>query len=403
MGVLALIILLRLGWEYRSWQDFVSRPLFYTHAVILATYPPTQKGRKATVLKLRTEAGRTIYTTAWRKGLVRGERLYLQLLPGPRIGFWDYLGGMYCKSRIKRTQPPERTLRTRLGEWIADQHADGRLADLYRGLFLAEPIPRSLRMPIAGLGVSHLVALSGFHLGILWGVLYGVLLMIYRPFQQRFFPYRYALRDVGGAVMLLLGGYLWLTGSPPSLLRAYAMLLAGWGLVLMGIELVSFPFLMTVGMVLLALFPPLIVSLGFGLSMAGVFYVFLLLRYCQHLDTWRVSLVCIPVGIFLLMQPIVHGVFGVTTPWQLLSPLLSILFVLFYPLAFVLHLIGQGGMLDGSLADLFTLVGESHEHLLPWWGMIGYIGLSLLAVWRRWGFYLLLGGAAAYAGYLYLW
>ncbi len=170
----------------------------------------------------------------------------------------------------------------------------------------------------------------------------------------------------------------------------------------MGIELVSFTFLATIGMGLLALFPSLIVSLGFWLSIAGVFYIFLVLSYCQKINKWIVSLVCIPLGIFLLMQPLVHSIFGMTTPWQLLSPVLSIGFILFYPLVMVLHLFGAGGWLDGALVWLFALPGNGAEKLIPMWGVAAYIALSVLAIRWRWGWYVLLAVAVGVTGYLFI-
>ena len=291
--------------------------------------------------------------------------------------------------------------RRSLESWINRQHTDPNMQAFYRAIFLATPIPKTLRTQIASLGVSHLVALSGFHLGILWGILYGLGLLVYRPLQRRYFPWRHALADVGLVVMAVLGGYLWLTGFPPSLLRSYAMLLVGWGLVLMGIELVSFPFLATIALSLLALFPSLIVSLGFWLSIAGVFYIFLVLKYCQRLHARWVSLLCIPLGIFVLMQPLVHGIFPLTTPYQLLSPVLSVGFILFYPLSFLLHLVGQGSVLDGVLTTVFSMPETTSEHIFPVWAVAGYIVLSLMAMYRRWAMGVLLAVAVGYVGYLF--
>ena len=400
--VLTAVLAVRLGWVYRAYCTFVEQPFVYAHAVIVSTHAKTRNGRAYAVLKLRDDSGRVIYTTTHRNDLRRGMRLYLKLLPGESIGFWEYLGGMYCRSRIVRVEVPKPGVRTRLEAWVDRQHAEPRMQAFYNGIFWASPIPEVLREPIARLGVSHLVALSGFHLGILWGVLYGVLLWGYRPVQQRYFPWRLALADVGTVVMILLGAYLWLTEFPPSLVRSYAMLLVGWGMVLMGIELVSFTFLATITALLLALFPPLLVSLGFWLSVAGVFYIFLVLAYCRDASRILVALVCIPVGIFLLMKPPVHGIFGVTTPWQLLSPLLSLAFVVLYPLSMVMHLVGYGGAMDGLLTSLFAVPKGGSEHLLPWWGVLGYAILSLLAIGNRWAMGILLGVAVGYAGYLFI-
>jgi len=227
--------------------------------------------------------------------------------------------------------------------------------------------------------------------------------MLYRPFQRRFFPYRFTLLDVGVVTILGLGLYVWFVGAPPSLVRSYVMVLVGWVVMLLGLTLLSFRFLSIVGLLLLTLFPSLIVSLGFWLSIMGVFYIFLLLKYTQGANKWQTSILIIPLGIFLLMLPVVHTVFGLTTAYQLLSPLLSILFIPFYPAVIVLHLLGQGALLDDGLLWLLSWPQEPYgEHLLPRWMGCIYLCIALAAIWSRSIFYILIGVAVAYAIYLYL-
>ena len=145
----------------------------------------------------------------------------------------------------------------------------------------------------------------------------------------------------------------------------------------------------------------LLVSLSFWLSVAGVFYIFLLLQYTQAYSAKVISFIFIPLGIFVLMLPVVHGIFGVTSIYQLLSPLLSILFVPFYPLAMLLHLLGIGGIFDHALLWLFTLPTQSVEHLLPLWAVASYVGVSIVAIWYRKVFYSVLGFAILYGFYLF--
>jgi len=147
--------------------------------------------------------------------------------------------------------------------------------------------------------------------------------------QQKFFPYRHALFDVGLVAMILLAVYLCFVEFPPSLVRSYAMVLVGWIMLLLGIELLSFTFLTTILLSLVVLFPTLSVSLSFWLSVAGVFYIFLLLQYTKEYNKWMITVLFIPIGIFILMLPVVHHIFGVTSVYQLLSPLLSLLFIPF--------------------------------------------------------------------------
>ena len=402
MAFLLLLLLTRLFFSYQSYTEFTSKPFYFTHATVLNAYEKVKHGKRYTVLKLRADEGFTFYTTTHKKENFSHTKVRIQIFPNSGISFKDYLGTFYVKSRIKERADAPETFKDLLLSKVAEQHEDASIASFYNAIFFATSIDKKLREKIALLGVSHLVALSGFHLTILWGLIYGLLLLLYRPLQQKKFPYRFALIDVGAVAMLLLGLYVWFVDFPPSLLRAYAMVFAGWAVLCMGIELLSFRFLATIILALLVLFPSLLVSLGFWLSVSGVFYIFLLLQYAKDYKKWVITLLVIPLGIFLLMLPLVHSIFGVTSPYQLLSPLLSLLFIPFYPLVMFLHLVGLGGILDGMLLWLFSLPTISVEHILPFWLGLIYMTLSLAAIRSRKLFYALLGTALGYAGYVFL-
>jgi len=402
MVFLVILLFVRLLFEYQSYQNFISKPFYYTYAKVLTVYEKSKEGRHYQVLKLRSEEGFVFYTISYRKNNFLHKRLRLQLFPNESVSFKAYLGTFYVKSRIKKVQALPQTFKDQLLKRVASQHNSSALQSFYNAIFFATPIEKSLREKISMLGVSHLVALSGFHLGILWGLVYGLLLLLYRPLQQKFFPYRHALFDVGLVAMLFLGSYLWFVDFPPSLVRSYAMVLVGWIALLLGIELLSFTFLTTIMLILLVLFPSLLVSLSFWLSVAGVFYIFLLLHYAKAFNKWVVTLLFLPFGIFVLMLPVVHSIFGVTTPYQLLSPLLSLLFIPFYPLVILLHLLGVGGLFDTGLIGLFSLPQGNEDKLLPLWAMVAYIGFSLGAIWRKKIFYALFAVSILYMFYLFI-
>ncbi len=397
-----LLITLRLAFLYSNYQEFIAKPFYYTTATVLTAYEKTKKGKRYKVLKLKSEGGLTFYTTSHRRENFNHKRLRLQIFPNASIKFTDYLGTFYVKSKIKHQEKLPITVKDKLLDAVAMQHKDKDLATFYNAIFFATPLSSTLREKVALLGVSHLVALSGFHLGILWALVYGLLLLLYRPFQQHYFPYRHALFDVGLVAMSILGLYVWFVGFPPSLLRSYAMVLIGWGVLLMGIELLSFTFLVSVFLLLGLVFPSLLVSLGFWLSVAGVFYIFLLLQYTKIWNKWLITLLVIPLGIFILMLPVVHSIFGTTSTYQLLSPLLSLLFIPFYPLAMFVHLLGIGDIFDTSLMGLFYLPDIGTEALLPWWATLIYVGLSIGAIWHKKLFYVVLGLAVGYGVYLFV-
>jgi len=399
---LILLLAVRLFFEYQTYQNFISKPFYYTYANVLNAYEKSKEGKRYKVLKLRSDDGFVFYTTSHKKEDFNQKRLRLQIFPNSGISFKDYLGTFYVKSRIKNSEELPSTFKDALLEKVVSQHENSSLQSFYNAIFFATPVDKMLREKISMLGVSHLVALSGFHLGILWGLIYGLLLLFYRPLQQKFFPYRHALFDVGLVAMILLALYLWFVDFPPSLVRSYAMVLVGWIVLLLGIELLSFTFLTTILLTLVVLFPSLLVSLSFWLSVAGVFYIFLLLQYTKEYNKWMITILFIPVGIFILMLPIVHHIFGVTSTYQLLSPLLSLVFIPFYPLVMVLHLVGFGGVLDSPLLWLFLLPNESVDNILPLWMMLAYVGLSLGAIWSRRLFYVVFGVALGYGVYLFI-
>ena len=400
--LLAILIAIRVSVLYNSYLEFISKPFYYTDATVITSYEKIKNNKPYTVLKLHSDEGFTFYTTSHRKENFNQKRLRLQLFPNASIGFTSYLGTFYVKSKIKHQEKLPHTVKDTLLEYVSAQHSNNALKSFYNAIFFATPVEQKLRAKIALLGVSHLVALSGFHLGILWGLVYGLLLLLYRPLQQNYFPYRHALFDVGLIAMMVLGLYVWFVDFPPSLLRSYAMVFVGWGVLLLGMELLSFTFLASVFLLLGLAFPYLLVSLSFWLSVAGVFYIFLLLQYTKHLNNWLITLVVIPIGIFVLMLPVVHAIFGVTSLYQLLSPLLSLVFIPFYPLVMVLHIVGWGGMFDDALVYLFTLPEEGSEHILSVWMVALYVVLSLGAIWYKRVFYSLLTLATLYMLYLFV-
>ncbi len=402
--LLAALLLwgLHLAWIYGKYRHFIQRPFYYTWGEVLEQRIKANDRGTYRILRVRTDEGMTLWTRTRHRGDFTYKRVRLQLLSLDRIDFWDYLKGPFVPSRIKAVAEAPESLRRRLGTAISAQHDSPETAAFYRAIFLADPLPPSLREKIAALGVSHLVALSGFHLGILWGGIFLLLRPLYRLVQERYFPWRYDLKDLGSFTLLLLGGYLWLTGMPPSLLRSYGMLLLGWSALLLGIEIVSFSFLLITGAVLLVLFPSLIVSWGFWLSMSGVFAIFLLLKWWGDLPGRIVALAVIPLGVYLLMAPVAHTLFALANPWQNLSPLLSLLFVPFYPLALGSHLLGLGGLFDGVLQWLWSLPGEeSYLRQLPVEFLGFYGGLALAATRFRWAFYGLLVTAFSAMGMVF--
>jgi len=195
--------------------------------------------------------------------------------------------------------------------------------------------------------------------------------------------------DVGFLVLVVLGFYIYLVDLPPSLVRSYFMMVIGWITVILGIELLSYYFLVTVMMIIILLFPGMMVSISFWLSVVGVFYIILLVENLK-IDNKIAMFIIVPFGLFILMFPIIRILFPTTTTLQLYSPFLSLIFTVFYPLSILSHIFNIGDYLDGLLLKMFTIKTVSVEIRTGVNFAIGYIILSVSATKYRPLFFLLL-------------
>jgi len=116
-------------------------------------------------------------------------------------------------------------------------------------------------------GLMHLLAVSGLHVFLVGMVLYALL----RPLLMRF-RLRWRTVEVVRAVLtvVVLGFYMLLTGSRPSVVRAVIMAALFIGGVFFQRSAHSLNTLGVAALILLALRPPMLFDVGFQLSMAAV-------------------------------------------------------------------------------------------------------------------------------------
>lgn len=396
-----ILLSLRLSFFYMEYKEFKNKAFYFTKVEVLQQYRKTKNSKSYTVLKVYSSAlDLNFFTTTYREDNLLNRELRLKVFPSKDMSFSDYLRTSFIASRINVVYPQSGSLKSTLLEKIALEHTSSKIVNFYQAIFLATPLTKELRSQVSLLGVSHLIALSGFHLGILWAVLFFLFRTPYRWSQQRYFPYRFDLVDVGFVTLVLLGWYVWFVGMPPSLVRSYTMMVIGWGAMVLGIELLSFSFLATIIMTLLLIFPKMLLSLAFWFSVLGVFYIFLLVERFKKFN--KISMmILISFGLFILMSPIVHLIFPTTSTLQLYSPLLSLGFTFFYPLSILAHLVGFGDIFDVYLLELFNLLEESREVKLEMIYGVGYLVLSFGAIYFRWLFYALFVVAFGFIGILY--
>ena len=381
--LLFLLFLSSLFFEYQNYKQLIQFSDFTTDFIVEKQY----KKKNYIVMKLRND-NFSFYTSSREKlKALEGSKLKVKLLQTDKISFLDYLKGFYANTLLV-SNLYEKQNRYLLMEGLSKIHNEPT-ASLFKALFFAGTIPKQTRETLSALGVNHLLAISGFHLGVLSLVLFFLLKTIYKPFAGKFYPYRNTHKDISLMIFVLLFFYLYFLDFTPSLLRAFAMSVFAYILYDRGLKIISFSSLLLVVSFLIALWPKLLFALGFWFSVAGVFYIFLFLHYTKELRAWKVFIL-LHLWVYFAMLPLVHYFFGLFSLHQLFSPLLTMLFILFYPIELFLHAVGEGARLDFTLEYLLGLKLHSVEFFINIWVMILYIGLSILAIFKKMFFMILL-------------
>jgi len=384
--LLLSIAALSLSYEYYKFHELTKFDSQLTNAVVLKQYTKTKRSKKGRlktyqVLKLKSDAGYTFYTMASKKlQNIKGKKIELEIWAG-NISFYEFLRSFFVFSKILKIYDAHPLMQKALYT-IKMQHQDANATAIYEALFLAKPLPQNLQKQFSNLGISHLIAISGFHLGVLSFLLFFLIKYPYKFLQNRYFPYRSYTRDTFILTAFTLFLYMLFLSSPPSLLRAFVMMLVGFVLYERGMKIISMQTLFITVLLILALFPRLLFSIGFWLSVSGVFYIFLFFIYFSHFSRVKQFLL-LPFWVYLMMLPYSLTIFGNFSLSHPFSIAYSVLFTLFYPLTLFLHFIGHGGLLDGVVEMLSNAqLNAVQEYLpLPFLGVA--IFLSLLAVFSR--------------------
>ena len=376
-----------------EWHNFKTLTQFNSNivnAVVLKQYKKekiTKKGKiqKYQMLKMKSQKGFTFYTsTSYKTAHIVGKSVSIELKAG-EISFYEYMKSFYASSYILNIQE---SLKYSFNIFLASTHSDLNAIAIYQALYSATSLPKELQHSFSNLGISHLFAISGFHIGILSGVLLFLLKFPYSFFQDRYFPYRNSSRDIFVVIFFLLLSYLLFLDSPASLTRALTMFFIGFILYDRGLKVISMQTLFLTVLLLLAFIPRYIFELGFWLSVSGVFYIFLFLIHFKHLSkTWQFILV--PFWVYFLMLPYSLVLFENFSLYHPLSILWTTLFSLFYPLSIFLHLIGFGNIFDGLLNALIDLGSSFSIVKIDSNWLYGYVLLSLLSIYKIQFVYLL--------------
>ncbi|WP_373069664.1 ComEC/Rec2 family competence protein [Sulfurimonas sp.] len=389
LGICLFILFYALLIEYNNYKNLTRFDSALVDAEVVKQYTKTKqtkqtknsKSKKYQVLKLKSDQGFYFYTSVNKNfPNVKNKKLKLEIFAG-EINFYEYMTYFYAYSKVLNIDK-HISLRESLNTYIAQLHKDKNIASIYQALYTATPLPTDLQKIFSNLGVSYLLAISGFHLGVLAAVLFFLFKFPYKFLQQKYFPYRSYKVDSFIFISITLLVYLLFLDSPPSLLRAYAMLIIGFFLYDRGYKIISMQTLLLTVILLLCIFPRLFFSIGFWLSVSGVFYIFLFLIHFKHINkVWQFTL--IPFWVYLTMLPFSLVLFGNFSLYHPLSILWTTLFTLFYPLSILIHIIGLGDIFDSMLTSFLTLSEVGYIVNISFIYLILHILFSFASVFKK--------------------
>lgn len=381
--VLITILLINISIEYSKYQELIDDEVYETKVKVLNIYPK----KDYNILRL-SASNFDFFTNIDKSESVEKLDILNILILSKNISFLDYLKGFYAKSIIFKKIEKQSSFKDEIIKKIDSNHEDNITKELFQALFLAIPISKELRDICTNYGISHLIALSGFHLGVLSFVIYWIFYFPYTYLHKKYFLYRNKKYDLLLISISFLFFYLILTNVVPSLLRAFVMFVFAIFLLRYNIKLFSYTTLFIVFLIVISLFPKYFFSLGFWFSIIAVFYIFLFLQYFSKLNKY-LQIVLFNLWMFLIFNPIVHFYFPQTSYEQFLSPLITILFTFFYPFEIFAHIFDFAIYFDWFIKKFLYWDMYVYNVETPFYFFIVYLMFSLASIFYKKAFWVL--------------
>ena len=379
----SFIFTFNIFYEYNKYLDLVEEELYSGTFQIVNIYDKDDYF----VLKVKNDDFSFFTSVDKRSTFQKLENINLAIVT-TRIDFHSFLKGFYAKTIYYDVLPKTKSFKKDIQNNINSTHDDIKVKELFNALFLAIPISKEYREIYTNFGISHLIAISGFHLAILAGIVYWLLFFPYAYIHQRYFPFRNRRFDILVITVFVLLFYLVLTDVVPSLLRSFIMFILGIYFLRRNIKVLSFQTLFITLLLIIALFPKYLFSISLWFSIIGVFYIFLYLQYFKNLPK-LLNFFLFNFWIFLVFNPIVHFFFYDTSYEQLLSPFITLFFTIFYPLELLLHFVGFGNLFDEYILWFLNYKMNTFEVLTPLGFFIIYVVTSLGSIFYKRAFVLL--------------
>jgi len=381
--ILIFILLLNLSYKYMQYLDFKHENIFEAKVEVANIY----KKDKYDILKLKSSNFEFFTNVKKGESLNKFDALNI-VIDTRKVDFVGYLKGFYTNILYFDKLDRKQTFKDKIINNIKKNHEDERIIELFNALFLAVNVSKELRDVFVNYSITHVIALSGFHLLVLSFVIYWLLYFPYSFFQTRYFPYRNRKFDILLITLAILLYYLILTGIVPSLLRAFIMYCLGIYLLRSNIKILSYMTLVYTFFIVIAFFPQYIFSIGFWFSIFAVFYIYLFIQYFKNYNKFMLY-IFFNIWMFLVFNPIVHYYFPQTSFEQFYSIPITMFFTIFYPVQIIAHIFGVSSYFDEYLKIFIENKINVYNIFTPLYFYILYLLTSFLSIFSKKAFWLL--------------
>lgn len=224
--------------------------------------------------------------------------------------------------------------------WYSKHNFSGQEGAIIEAITIGakEHLNKETKKDFSRAGVSHLLALSGFHVGFIY-------IMLQIVFMSRIINIRWRWASQF-AIILCLWGYAFITGMSPSLLRAVTMCTILTISSIYSKEVLPFNALALSALLMICLHPIIINHVGFQLSYISMIGIYLLgiplsqlyTPYC-FIDKFLWCTISISISCTLFTLPIVSHTFGnislMSIPANIITTVLTYLIFLLLPLLII--------------------------------------------------------------------
>lgn len=273
-------------------------------------------------------------------------------------GNWQVIGYKQDRSLVALARRCQYALHQQYRKMGVDGKELGILSALTLGY--REDLDKGVQQAFSASGAMHVLAVSGLHTGIVWGLV--VYLLSLGGWRKPLYEEKGKRWLMNISAILLIWAYAFVTGLSPSVMRS-ALMLTFWSLSSMFSQHTSrWNPLLAAAVIILLINPLALWSISFQLSFAAVASIMLVGTWMQRAVVvrgrfWKrlVGLVLVSVAAQIGTMPLSMHYFGQTSNYFAFTNLLVI------PMGYLLLLLGFS-----TLAMSWCVVGEWLGELSKW-------------------------------------